>query len=579
VYTTTTAKGSYSFSFSIPTQGTYTLQASFSGDSSYTSSYASLPIPVGSLQGTTSSLTVTNITPAEGATNVPLNATVTLTFSEKIQPGPGFGDIRLFNYFGGLNTTISGNVLTITPEGDFQATAEGTSAYGAHIGIYVPADAVKDANTNTMTSYFDSDFTLTTPISAISINPADGSSQVPVNQSIVITFNTAIKPGPGFNEIFNGNTWTPINKSINGNTLTLTPVGNWLYGALQWVIIPKNGVTDSNGTSLTGDWDTSFTTVSSPAAPSGALYVTSVDPRSTATNVPTNTQITVTFNTNVQAGPTFNGISISGYNGTLTGYSGSLVKTISGKQLVINPVAGLTAGSVYTITIPAGAVTDGAGHNLAMEYDGFFATAGQKLNVTAVDPPEDATNVSLNKTISVTFNEAIQPGPGFDYIRVYNYFGQLNMTISGNTLYIQPSGEWLFNQPHDLVIPNNAVIGASGDSLTLLFYDSFWTTGQVSVSSINPSDGATNVPVNQIITLTFNTAIQPGPGFNEIQVEGYSGSLYMTISGNTLTLTPLGKFSGTYMYHVFVPAGSIQSTSGVSLGGDFESYFTPVGSS
>ena len=49
---TTTANGSYSLTVSIPTQGNYTLQASFNGDSSYASSNASLPITVGSSQST-----------------------------------------------------------------------------------------------------------------------------------------------------------------------------------------------------------------------------------------------------------------------------------------------------------------------------------------------------------------------------------------------------------------------------------------------------------------------------------------------------------------------------------------------
>ena len=47
---TTTANGSYSLTVSIPTQGNYTLQASFNGDSSYASSNASLLMTVGSPQ-------------------------------------------------------------------------------------------------------------------------------------------------------------------------------------------------------------------------------------------------------------------------------------------------------------------------------------------------------------------------------------------------------------------------------------------------------------------------------------------------------------------------------------------------
>ena len=428
-----------------------------------------------------------------------------------------------------------------------------------------------------MASDFESVFTLTTPVRIVNVDPVYGSSEVPVNQSIVITFSTPIKPGPGFNYIYDGDTWVPINKTINGNTLTLTPVGNWPYSTSQWMNIPQNGVTDLNGNPLTGDWDYNFLTVSFPAPPSGALYVTAVSPASAATNVSTSTHITITFNQNVQAGPAFDDISISGYNGTLTGYGGSLVNTISGNTLTINPVAGLNASIVYGVTLPVGAVTDGAGNNLTTEFDSYFATAGQQLTVTAVNPPDGATNVALNQTISVTFNTVIQPGPAFDYIRVYDYFGPLNTTISGNTLFIQATGGWLYNAQHWIEIPSDAVVDASGTSQTLLFSSTFWSTGAVNVTSVDPYNGATNVPANTTISLTFNTAIQPGPGFDEIRVLGYGGPLDTAISGDTLTMTPGGNFSSSFMYQVFVPAGSIESTANVSLGADFDSFFTTVG--
>ena len=511
--------------------------------------------------------------------NVPVNTTVTLTFGNNIQPGPGFNDIRLFNCFAGLNKTISGNVLTITPVGGLAATEEGTSVYGAHIGLWVPANAVTDTNNDTMASGFYSEFTVATPLYVVNVNPADGSSQVAVNQSIVVTFNTAIEAGPGFSNIFNGNTWVPINKTISGDTLTLTPVGTWLSDSSQFVIIPPNGVTTLNGTAMMGEWDTSFSTASSPAS-SGTLYVTSADPWSTATNVSTSAKITITFNQNVQAGPTFSDISVSSYNGTFTDYSGSLVTTISGNTLTINPVAGLTPSSIYTVTIPAGAVSDSAGNNLATEFNSFFATAGQTLQITAVNPPNGATDVPVNQTISVTFNTAIKPGPGFNYIRVYDYMGPLIKTISGNTLFIQPSGEWLYNDPQCwIVIPSNAVVDSSGNSLTLIFGSSFLTTGQqLSVNSTNPSAGASNVPVNQSISVTFNMAIQPGAGFGDIQVLGYNGPLYMTVSGNTLTMTPLENLPQGIMLHVFVPAGSIESSAGAPMPADYDFYITTVGS-
>jgi hypothetical protein len=73
-------------------------------------------------------------------------------------------------------------------------------------------------------------------------------------------------------------------------------------------------------------------------------------------------------------------------------------------------------------------------------------------------------------------------------------------------------------------------------------------------------------------------AIQPGAGFGDIQVLGYNGPLYMTVSGNTLTMTPLENLPQGIMLHVFVPAGSIESSAGAPMPADYDFYITTVGS-
>jgi methionine-rich copper-binding protein CopC len=307
--------------------------------------------------------------------------------------------------------------------------------------------------------------------------------------------------------------------------------------------------------------------VISPTTP----QVTAIEPTDHAINVPINAKINVTFNSNLLPGHNFDAIRIYGYHG-------ALMKTISGNKLTLHPATDVHTNTIYGIVIPAGAVQDTGGKTLATGFESYFSTAGSALNITSIDPANGATNVPVNKTITLTFDSVIRQGPGFDYIRVFDYFHSLKKTISGNKLLIQPSGEWLYDAQHWIDIPKDAVLSESGNSLATSVHATFWTTGNVKVSSISPANGATNVPVNKTVIVTFNTAIQQGSGFNDVQILGYSGSLNKTISGSALMMKPSGDLAYAVMHRVFIPKGSVTSAEGAPLGGDLGSWFSTAGS-
>ncbi|MEW6458222.1 MAG: S8 family serine peptidase [Bacillota bacterium] len=85
--------------------------------------------------------------------------------------------------------------------------------------------------------------------------------------------------------------------------------------------------------------------------------VKSTVPAHGATGVAVNTNITVTFSESVIKGVYFDGITISGGGTTVSHTYG-----LSGSMLTLNPDANLAHSTVYTVTIPAGAVQDAAGN-------------------------------------------------------------------------------------------------------------------------------------------------------------------------------------------------------------------------
>jgi len=91
-------------------------------------------------------------------------------------------------------------------------------------------------------------------------DPSNNSVNISVNKTIKITFNESIKSGSMFIELKNSNgTLFHINKSINGNILTINHSTPLSKGAKYTLILHTGSVTDSAGNKL-AMWSSSFTT-------------------------------------------------------------------------------------------------------------------------------------------------------------------------------------------------------------------------------------------------------------------------------------------------------------------------------
>ena len=97
------------------------------------------------------------------------------------------------------------------------------------------------------------------------------------------------------------------------------------------------------------------------------------------------------------------------------------------------------------------------------------------------------------------------------------------------------------------------------------------------VSSFNPSDGATGVAVDSNITLTFSEAIQRGTGAIQLRSGSASGTVVesfdaasssrLSISGSTLTVDPTSTLSANTQYFLTFAAGTVKDLAGNSYAG------------
>ena len=78
------------------------------------------------------------------------------------------------------------------------------------------------------------------------VNPASNTI-ITDSKPIILTFNETIKPGSLWIELKDGKTSIPIKKSVNGNTLIITPV-NPLKTSIKYnIVVHTNSITDLSG--------------------------------------------------------------------------------------------------------------------------------------------------------------------------------------------------------------------------------------------------------------------------------------------------------------------------------------------
>ena len=111
------------------------------------------------LQNVTVGPGVAETDPADGATNVSPDKTITVTFSESIQAGADIGNITFNNTVADYVYSVNGSVLTIDPTTDLDS-----SAYT----VTIPATAVEGLQAIPMAADYSFSFTTTVPVANIS---------------------------------------------------------------------------------------------------------------------------------------------------------------------------------------------------------------------------------------------------------------------------------------------------------------------------------------------------------------------------------------------------------------------------
>jgi len=414
--------------------------------------------------------------------------------------------------------------------------------------------------------------------SVVSTIPAQGATNVVINTPISATFSMAMDPttltASTFTVSTSGGTAVAGTVSYSGTTATFMPAAVLAYSTAYTATI-TTGAKNLGGTPMVANYAWTFTTIT----PAPAVIATV--PVNGATNVPIGQVLSATFS------EAMNPASISASTFTLTGPNGVAVPgavTYSGVVATFTPTASLSNNALYTATITTGA-TSLAGTPLGAAYVWTFTTITPVPTVISTVPVNGATNVPISQVLSATFSEAMAPasisattfkvtGPGGTAVAG-------TVTYSGVVATFTPSANLVNNALYTATITTGAT-SLAGTPLAANYVWTFTTiTPPPAVIATVPVNTATGVPVNQVLTATFNEAmtcstlaspattfILAGPGTTAV-----AGTVSCT--GSVATFTPGSALAVNTLYTATISTAA-KSLAGTPLPSNYVWSFLTV---
>jgi hypothetical protein len=286
-----------------------------------------------------------------------------------------------------------------------------------------------------------------------------------------------------------------------------------------------------------------------------APTVSSTDPANTATAVAINKRIAATFSEAMDAA------TISAANFTLRQGATPVAGTVTyvGTTATFAPASALAVNTTYTATMTTG-VKDLAGNALANNFAWSFTT-GAAPDTTAptvsfTDPANAATAVALNKIVTATFSEAMDPltiSPATFTLKqgLSPVAGTVTYAAVGATATFSPVSALAVGTTYTATISTGAK-DLAGNPLLNNFAWSFTTgaapdTTRPTVLATVPANAATGVATNQTINATFSEAMDP-----------------LTISTATFLVTGATPVTGTVAYDVVSKIATFRAASALA---------------
>ncbi len=544
---------------------------------------------------------VATLTPAHGSTGVPIASSLSIRYSKKVYLGsnPGLVELstanaataNLFNLTDNrgvrVATTVSYNpntyVLTITPQTNLNyATSYTLTAY---------ANSVKDSSGNknaTATAAFTTVADTNPPTAAFT--PASGSSNIPLNSSIVIQFSKPVTllSSSYVNYILlkdsQTNATIPFTASWASGTqqLTIRPTSE-LQPASVYTVTVLPGLVRDNSNLVNQQAFMYFITAGDYVAPTFTAV-----PANWATNVSIAEKVYVTVSKPIRRA---NGDEITNANADqivrLVDQNGNVVQSsvtwsASLKKFTIAPVYLLRPETDYSILINGGAVKDSAGNTNISFTSNFRTVMDAGPPMISANLNNGQTNVSLTEPIVLSFTKNVLLASGAALTN--SNVGQIialkddkNSQVAFTATWdsrnlaatVSPKTKLLPGKRYTLSVDAGKVKDANGNknnSFTLTF-TTIAANEQVTVIS-KPLNGEDKIPLDTDVNLKFSKPVKLANG--QSLTNANVGSLVSLKNSKgtavkyraewsederILSLHPSSNLARNESYTIYLPAG------------------------
>lgn len=526
--------------------------------------------------------------PANGATNVPLSASVTASFSEAMNAST----ISTSTFT--LNQGATGVAGTVTYLASTGATFNPTnsllpnSAYTATI-----ATGAEDLAGNALEDDYVWSFTTGTAIDATppivaSTVPENGATNVSINAAITAEFSEPLDPttvtGTSFS-LKQGTTAVAGAVGYSGNTASFTPSAA-LANATVYTATVTTVVSDLSGNALIQARVWTFTTASATDVVRPTVVLTV--PANAATGIAASASVLATFSEPMNAST----ITTSTFTLSQGATPVAGVVSYAGGVATFNPTSNLSVNTAFTATITTGA-TDAAGNAIASAYVWTFTTSAAPdvtpPSVIATVPASGGINVSTTANITATFSEAMNaPSISASTFRLMQgairYDGVVS--YSGSTLTFNPVSVLAPGALYTATI-FTAASDLAGNGLVSNYTWTFTTIPDVVPPDVTPPTVIVTVPANTATSVA--TSVTLSVGFSERVIPtGLYGTTFtlmqgttpiagtVTYSGATASFDPTAALALQSEYTATITAG-VADLAGNVLAADYVWSFTTVG--
>lgn len=452
--------------------------------------------------------TISSFIPADNAVGVNVNTNLTISFSEAISWGTG--SVVLYDGNDNVIQTISNGTPGSTVSGStFFYNPPANLVINTPYYVKIDATAFKDAANNffagiadNITWNFNTNDVTPPALTASPFVPADNSIGVALTTPLSITFNEAIQAGTGEIQLYDGlgvlveayDVLTSPLISFSGAVVTINPT-DLVLNTDYYVHVQSGAIKDMSNNNYAGftnntTWNFNTNDLVAP------LAVAPFSPADEALNVPTTGNFSISFTEDVQISAT-GLIEIFSAGGTLVESfaSGSPQIAVNGDEVTFSTTNPLTENTSYYVHITPGFIEDVSGNDFAgittntlwnFTVGDFTAPSISNLN-----PADNSTNVLLDVTPTITFNENIVMGPGSFYLvcendgSVQEFSTALsNITVTANSVALNQSGLTITFNYH-IVADNDAVMDAAGNAFAGISDTTAWSFKAVLETGLN----------------------------------------------------------------------------------------------